>query len=133
MEGPDKLEDMDECRIYEGNICQHICVNTQGSFRCECFPGYVLQEDTFTCAPGNEADHRLRSAPRRRGGGVGGVGRADTSPRRQGKKGTLRRLLFEKSDVRGPHSSREGQPAPNPPTLVAICLRVDGASFSWLL
>lgn len=63
VEGPDKLEDMDECRIYEGNICQHICVNTQGSFRCECFPGYVLQEDTFTCAQGNEEDHQPCFAP----------------------------------------------------------------------
>lgn len=58
VEGPDKLEDMDECRIYEGNICDHICVNTQGSYRCECYPGYVLQADAFTCAQGNEEDHQ---------------------------------------------------------------------------
>ncbi|XP_028309388.1 fibulin-2-like [Gouania willdenowi] len=45
-----EVEDMDECAIYEGNICHHRCVNTLGSFRCECFPGYVLQEDAFTCA-----------------------------------------------------------------------------------
>ncbi|KAK5613946.1 hypothetical protein CRENBAI_014065 [Crenichthys baileyi] len=47
VEGP--VEDMDECLIYEGNICHHICINTPGSFRCECFPGYVLHEDAFTC------------------------------------------------------------------------------------
>lgn len=83
VEGPDKLEDMDECRIYEGNICQHICVNTQGSFRCECFPGYVLQEDTSTCAQGNEEDHQpcLLS------------GRADTL--RQLERDSLCHLLFE--------------------------------------
>lgn len=83
VEGPEKLEDMDECRIYEGNICQHICVNTQGSFRCECFPGYVLQEDTFTCAQGNEEDHQpcLLS------------GRADTL--RQLERDSLCHLLFE--------------------------------------
>lgn len=57
VEGPEKL-DMDECQIYEGNICQQICVNTQGSYRCECLPGYVLQDDAFTCAPGNETDHQ---------------------------------------------------------------------------
>ncbi|XP_029292371.1 fibulin-2-like [Cottoperca gobio] len=50
VEGPVEVEDMDECLIYEGNICHHRCVNTRGSYRCECFPGYVLQEDTITCA-----------------------------------------------------------------------------------
>ncbi|KAM6924580.1 fibulin-2 [Xenentodon cancila] len=44
-----EVEDMDECLIYEGNICHHRCINTPGSFRCECFPGYVLQDDAFTC------------------------------------------------------------------------------------
>lgn len=47
---PVEVEDMDECLIYEGNICHHRCINTPGSFRCECFPGYVLQDDAFTCA-----------------------------------------------------------------------------------
>ncbi|KAM9856236.1 fibulin-2-like isoform 2-T2 [Aulostomus maculatus] len=49
VEGPVEVEDMDECLIYEGNICHHRCINTPGSFRCECFTGYVLQEDSFTC------------------------------------------------------------------------------------
>ncbi|XP_054902420.1 fibulin-2-like isoform X1 [Poeciliopsis prolifica] len=48
VEGP--IKDMDECLIYEGNICHQRCINTPGSFRCECYPGYVLQEDAFTCA-----------------------------------------------------------------------------------
>ncbi|XP_037095237.1 fibulin-2 isoform X1 [Syngnathus acus] len=51
VEGPTEVEDMDECLIYGGSICHHRCVNTPGSFRCECFPGYVLQEDALTCAP----------------------------------------------------------------------------------
>uniref|UniRef100_A0A4W6ENU1 Fibulin 2 n=1 Tax=Lates calcarifer TaxID=8187 RepID=A0A4W6ENU1_LATCA len=50
VEGPVEVEDIDECLKYEGNICHHICVNTPGSFRCECFPGYMLQEDGVTCA-----------------------------------------------------------------------------------
>uniref|UniRef100_A0A8C7V6G4 Fibulin 2 n=1 Tax=Oryzias sinensis TaxID=183150 RepID=A0A8C7V6G4_9TELE len=50
VEGPIEVEDMDECLIYEGRICHHRCVNTPGSYRCECFPGYVLQEDAITCA-----------------------------------------------------------------------------------
>uniref|UniRef100_A0A3Q0QZ31 Fibulin 2 n=1 Tax=Amphilophus citrinellus TaxID=61819 RepID=A0A3Q0QZ31_AMPCI len=52
-ESPVEVEDMDECLIYEGSICQQICVNTIGSFQCECNPGYVLQEDGFSCAQGN--------------------------------------------------------------------------------
>ncbi|XP_029995516.1 fibulin-2-like isoform X2 [Sphaeramia orbicularis] len=50
VEGPVEVEDMDECLIYEGSICHHRCINTLGSYRCECFPGYTLQEDGFTCA-----------------------------------------------------------------------------------
>ncbi|KAM4737714.1 LOW QUALITY PROTEIN: fibulin-2-like [Anableps anableps] len=43
------VEDMDECLINKGNICDHRCINTPGSFRCECFPGYVLQENGLSC------------------------------------------------------------------------------------
>ncbi|XP_041859588.1 fibulin-2-like [Melanotaenia boesemani] len=61
VEGPVEVEDMDECLIYEGNICHHKCVNTPGSFRCECFPGYVLQDDAYTCAEEVvEEENRLR-------------------------------------------------------------------------
>ncbi|XP_054649007.1 fibulin-2 isoform X1 [Dunckerocampus dactyliophorus] len=59
-EGPIEVEDMDECLIYQGNICDHRCVNTLGSFRCECFPGYVLQEDAFTCAQETVDENRLK-------------------------------------------------------------------------
>uniref|UniRef100_A0A667ZCL5 Fibulin 2 n=1 Tax=Myripristis murdjan TaxID=586833 RepID=A0A667ZCL5_9TELE len=51
---PKKGIDMDECLVYLGNLCEHRCINTPGSFRCECFTGYVLQEDGLTCAPGIE-------------------------------------------------------------------------------
>lgn len=54
VEGPAEAEDTNECLVYEGNICHHRCINTPGSFRCDCFPGYVLQEDAFSCEPGNE-------------------------------------------------------------------------------
>uniref|UniRef100_H3DKQ0 Fibulin 2 n=1 Tax=Tetraodon nigroviridis TaxID=99883 RepID=H3DKQ0_TETNG len=61
VEDPIEGEDTNECLIYEGNICHHRCINTPGSFRCECFPGYVLQEDAFTCVPeAVEEDNRLK-------------------------------------------------------------------------
>uniref|UniRef100_A0A3B4XQX7 Fibulin 2 n=1 Tax=Seriola lalandi dorsalis TaxID=1841481 RepID=A0A3B4XQX7_SERLL len=60
VEGPVEVEDMDECLIYEGKICHHRCVNTPGSYRCECFTGYVLQEDAFSCAQGKTVDEENR-------------------------------------------------------------------------
>lgn len=65
VEGPVEVEDMDECLIYEGNICHHRCVNTPGSYRCECFPGYVLQEDAFTCVQETvDEENRLKEDDR---------------------------------------------------------------------
>ncbi|XP_042348440.1 fibulin-2-like [Plectropomus leopardus] len=65
VEGPVEVEDMDECLMYEGNICHHRCVNTPGSFRCECFPGYVLQEDALTCAQETvDEENRLKEDDR---------------------------------------------------------------------
>lgn len=65
VESPVEVEDMDECLIYEGSICHHICVNTIGSFRCECNPGYVLQEDTFSCLQETvDEENRLQEVDR---------------------------------------------------------------------
>ncbi|XP_062842832.1 fibulin-2 [Trichomycterus rosablanca] len=56
----EKLEDEDECEIYEGQLCHHTCINTAGSYRCECHPGYALMQDGYTCAPENsEEDNRV--------------------------------------------------------------------------
>lgn len=52
VEVPLEVEDIDECVMYEDKLCQHRCVNTPGSYQCECFPGYVLREDAFSCLPG---------------------------------------------------------------------------------
>ncbi|XP_071401038.1 fibulin-2-like [Centroberyx affinis] len=65
VEGPVEVEDMDECLVYQGNICQHRCINTPGSFRCECFPGYMLQEDGLSCAQETvDEENRLREDDR---------------------------------------------------------------------
>ncbi|XP_070695374.1 fibulin-2-like isoform X2 [Pempheris klunzingeri] len=65
VESPVQVEDMDECLIHKDIICHHKCVNTPGSFRCECFPGYVLQEDAFTCAQETvDKENRLKEDDR---------------------------------------------------------------------
>ena len=40
--------DIDECSD-ETDDCSHICTNTDGSFTCECFNGFVLDSDGSTC------------------------------------------------------------------------------------
>lgn len=42
------LSDVDECRAHNGG-CQHRCVNTPGSYLCECKPGFRLHTDGRTC------------------------------------------------------------------------------------
>uniref|UniRef100_A0A8C8CSQ9 Fibulin 2 n=1 Tax=Oncorhynchus tshawytscha TaxID=74940 RepID=A0A8C8CSQ9_ONCTS len=52
VEGPPEMEDVDECQVYQSTLCHHRCINTSGSFRCACYPGYVLQQDAASCVPG---------------------------------------------------------------------------------
>ncbi|XP_072286706.1 epidermal growth factor-like protein 8 isoform X2 [Pyxicephalus adspersus] len=40
--------DIDECR-RPTRYCAQLCVNTWGSYRCECNAGYTLQEDRKSC------------------------------------------------------------------------------------
>ncbi|XP_047390902.1 fibulin-2 isoform X2 [Sciurus carolinensis] len=44
-------DDQDECLLLPGELCQHLCINTVGSYRCACFPGFALQDDGRTCRP----------------------------------------------------------------------------------
>ena len=41
------LTDINECL---NSSCDQICINTNGSFICECDPGYQLNEDLMTCS-----------------------------------------------------------------------------------
>ncbi|XP_068704872.1 matrilin-3-like [Montipora foliosa] len=41
-------QDVDEC-ILGSHMCDHICHNTLGSFRCSCQSGYRLMADLTTC------------------------------------------------------------------------------------
>ncbi|KAM7402735.1 hypothetical protein PAMP_017949 [Pampus punctatissimus] len=57
----EEQEDVDECQLYPGQLCQHTCTNTQGSYRCGCHPGYILQQDGYFCAPVSpDEDNRVR-------------------------------------------------------------------------
>ncbi|KAM8704028.1 hypothetical protein ACLKA7_008618 [Drosophila subpalustris] len=40
--------DVDECRFMQHG-CQHICINTLGSYQCGCHAGYELQADGKSC------------------------------------------------------------------------------------
>ncbi|XP_045707696.1 fibulin-2 isoform X1 [Phyllostomus hastatus] len=46
-------DDQDECLLLPGELCQHLCINTVGSYHCACFPGFSLQDDGRTCHPDN--------------------------------------------------------------------------------
>ena len=42
------MEDIDECAL-DTDGCNQGCINTPGSFQCNCSEGYQLNEDGFTC------------------------------------------------------------------------------------
>ena len=44
------LSDVNECALNAAG-CDHICINTGGSYRCECDDGFDLQSDRKTCLP----------------------------------------------------------------------------------
>ncbi|XP_016881046.1 collagen and calcium-binding EGF domain-containing protein 1 isoform X1 [Homo sapiens] len=46
--------DIDECASSNGTLCAHICINTLGSYRCECREGYIREDDGKTCTRGDK-------------------------------------------------------------------------------
>ncbi|CAK8691087.1 unnamed protein product [Clavelina lepadiformis] len=44
-----ELCDDNECEDDDKNDCEQICVNTEGSYTCECRDGFTLQEDGRSC------------------------------------------------------------------------------------
>uniref|UniRef100_A0A8C9T7X7 Fibulin-1 n=1 Tax=Scleropages formosus TaxID=113540 RepID=A0A8C9T7X7_SCLFO len=49
--------DVDECLGTDGVCAGHGCVNTIGSFRCECRTGYIFNSISRTCEDINECRH----------------------------------------------------------------------------
>ncbi|XP_072013253.1 uncharacterized protein [Amphiura filiformis] len=41
--------DINEC-LLETDLCEHLCINTDGSYDCECQNEYELQPDGYSCA-----------------------------------------------------------------------------------
>ncbi|KAF7690542.1 hypothetical protein HF521_012346 [Silurus meridionalis] len=44
----DNDSSLDQCGM--GHDCGHICVSSEGSYHCECWRGFVLNEDKKTCS-----------------------------------------------------------------------------------
>ena len=40
-----KCVDIDECA--ESDLCSQICINTKGSYKCQCEPGYTLEKHNY--------------------------------------------------------------------------------------
>lgn len=43
------VSETDECSTPEKGHCEQHCVNTLGSYRCACDPGYELAADRSSC------------------------------------------------------------------------------------
>ena len=46
------VPDIDECAL-DTDGCEQGCINTPGSFQCDCSEGYLLNANGFTCDGGN--------------------------------------------------------------------------------
>ncbi|KAG8456799.1 hypothetical protein GDO86_002547, partial [Hymenochirus boettgeri] len=49
--------DIDECASKNETVCSHICINSPGSYKCDCPEGYTLEEDGKTCTKGLQGDY----------------------------------------------------------------------------
>ncbi|XP_037621273.1 dorsal-ventral patterning tolloid-like protein 1 isoform X3 [Sebastes umbrosus] len=54
-----KVRDKDECSKDNGG-CQHECINTVGSYVCQCRHGFVLHENKHDCKEA-ECEHKIHS------------------------------------------------------------------------
>ena len=45
---PPLFTDINECASNNGE-CSQVCLNTEGSYSCDCYPGYELGPNNHTC------------------------------------------------------------------------------------
>lgn len=41
--------DIDECEDRWPSMCSQLCINTEGSYKCDCHPGYIMETDGRHC------------------------------------------------------------------------------------
>lgn len=41
--------DVDECEDHYSAVCSQLCVNTVGSYKCDCHTGYIMEADGHNC------------------------------------------------------------------------------------
>ncbi|XP_072038061.1 fibrillin-2-like isoform X2 [Amphiura filiformis] len=54
--GQDKFEDINECKLYPGICGEGLCINMDSSFRCECYNGFLLDEEKMLCTDRDECE-----------------------------------------------------------------------------
>ena len=52
------VPDIDECKI-DGVKCTQLCENKDGGYDCQCYPGFKLEADGFTCTGNKTGDSNL--------------------------------------------------------------------------
>lgn len=55
--------DINECEVFPGVCTNGRCVNTQGSFRCECAEGLTLDSTGRTCVGKKTSQEKKKSHP----------------------------------------------------------------------
>lgn len=51
--------DIDECAEIQPDVCSHNCLNTLGSYLCQCHPEYILEPDGQSCKTSGTRQQQL--------------------------------------------------------------------------